>query len=237
MRRLALAAALLALPALAPAYAEEGEHAEHADGHEPVCTAAAGDEECLEYWEHNVNWWSWDYRAPVKDPSHRHMPPPFGFALINFAVFGLIMYRLAARPLRDFVRTRHTTIKRDLDEAAAAKAAASAKLREYEAKIAGIEDEVARLVAQVKREAEEEKQRLIAQAAEQAKRLREDAEAQVRAEVRRIERALKREAVESALATAEKVLREKLSGDDQKKLADRYVADLEGHRATTSVRS
>ncbi len=230
MKRLALAL-MLALPVAA--VAEEG--AEHEEA--AACTTASSDEQCANYWEHHVNWWSWDYKEPVKDASHRHMPAPFGFALINFAVFALIMYRLAAKPLRDFVRTRHVTIKKDLDEAAAAKAAATAKLKEYEAKIAGLEDEVAKLVAQVKREAEEEKQRLIAQAAEQAKRLRAEAEAQMRAEVQRIERALRREAVESALATAEQVLREKLSGDDQKKIADKYVSDLEGHKAAAAVQS
>jgi F-type H+-transporting ATPase subunit b len=235
MRRLAVIG--ISVAALATtAFAGEGE-GEKVEGHEEaaVCTAAATDEQCAEFWESNINWWSWDYKDPVKDPEHRHMPPPFGFALINFVVFGFIMYRLAAKPLKEFVRTRHVTIKKDLDESAATKASAAAKLREYEEKIAKIEDEVAALVAQIRKEAEAEKARIVAAAAEQAARLKADAEAQVKAEIARIQRALRREAVESALATAEATLREKLGADDQKKLADKYLAELEGQKGSAVV--
>jgi F-type H+-transporting ATPase subunit b len=197
-----------------------------------VCTASANDEECREYWEHTINWWSWDYKvSPAQDREHRHMPPPFGFALINFAVFAMIMYRLAAQPLITYVRTRHITIKGDLEEAAELKAEAQARLTEYEQRIAGLDQEVAELIAQVRAEAEAEKARLIEQAAEQAKRLAADAKAQIASELERTRAALRREAVEAALATAESVLREKLSTDDQKRLAERFVVEMEGSKA------
>src|SRR5262245_55311966 len=51
-----------------------------------------------------ANWWSWDYKK-------KHLPPPFGFALVNFGIFALIMARLAGKPFRQFVLDRHLRIR------------------------------------------------------------------------------------------------------------------------------
>ncbi len=233
---LAVALAAFALPFAARA---EGEAPAEAGGQgEAACTASSTDEQCAEYWEDHINFWSWDYKeSPDQRREHRHMPPPFGFALINFAVFGFIMFRLAGKPLAEFVRTRHVTIKKDLDEAAALRAEAAAKLKEYQDKVAGIDAEIEALLTEFKRAAELEKARLVAAAAEQAARLKADAEAQIKSELNRTLRELRREAVTAAIAAAEAVLRDKLSLDDQKRLADRYVAELEGSTPAVAVRS
>jgi F-type H+-transporting ATPase subunit b len=237
MKRLALLA-LLAAPGFAFAEGEEGAHHEGGAHEAMMCDASSPDEACLEFWEHNINWWSWDYKAgPDQAPEHRHMPPPFGFALINFGVFLLIMYRLGGKPLAEFVRTRHVTIKKDLDEAAALRREASKKLEEYELKIAGIDEEIDHLIAQIRKEAEEEKARIVAAATEQAARLKTDAEKQIQLEIGRTQRALRAEAVAAAVTLAETLLREKLGPDDQKRLTDRYLADLEGEKRASAVRS
>ncbi len=241
MGRFLAAAALVAL--LVPAAHAQpeieavlGEHPTH-EG-EGSCTAASSDEQCAEYWEHHVNWWSWDYKEPHQFPEHRHMPGPFGFALLNFAVFAFIMYKLAGKPLKEFVRTRHVTIKQNLDEAATLRAEAARKLEEYQRKVAGIEAEVAGLLAEIRAQAEAEKARIVAAAAEQAARLRADAEAQIRNELARTRRELRREAADAAIAAAEAILREKLSLDDQKRLGDRYVAEVaESGRPQAAVRT
>ena len=237
-RKFAFAAALTLGAPVAVALAQEGVPGTGSmanEGHEPTskphgelhCTAESGDEECLEYWESHINWFSWDYKAPYADPSHRHMPPPFAFALINFAVFAFILYRLAAQPLKDFVRTRHTTIRKDLDEAARLHTEADTKLREYDAKIAGLDAEITTLLAQVRSEAETEKARIIASAETEAVRLKADAEAQIAREIAEVRRALKAEAVAQAVALAEQLILQKANEGDQVKLTERFVADLE----------
>jgi hypothetical protein len=140
LRAAGLALSLVALGA-PRALAEEAATIERLDV-PAACPATAGeaaDEECEVYWQNHINWTSWDYKAgPEQLPEHRHMPPPFLFALVNFAVFLWIMWRLAARPLADFVRARHTTIRKDLDEAQALHREAEARLHEYQARIAGL---------------------------------------------------------------------------------------------------
>ena len=192
------------------------------------CTAESSDDECLEYWEHHINWLSWDYRPGAGQAAeHRHMPPPFGFALINFAVFAAIMYRLAAKPLADYTANRHATIRKDLDEATALHHQADAKLKEYGAKIAGLDAEIDALVAAVRSDAAEDKARIIAEAEQQAIRLRQEAEVQIQVELRRMRSALKVEAVNAAIAAAEQILAASATAQDQQRLVERFVSELD----------
>jgi F-type H+-transporting ATPase subunit b len=204
----------------------------------PTAMTEAADDECREYWESHINWWSWDYKGgSEQSPEHRHMPPPFAFALINFAVFAAIMYKLAAKPLQDFVRTRHLTIRKNIDEAAVLHREAEAKLREYEGKIASLDREIETLLAQVRAEAEAEKARIVEGAARQAERLKAEAEAQIRNELERVRRELKVEAVNAAVAAAQAAIGEKAGAEDQARLVERFVAEMEGARPNKPVAS
>jgi F-type H+-transporting ATPase subunit b len=174
-----------------------------------------------------VNWWSWDYGAKAKDPTHKNWPAPFGYALINFAIFLTIMSRLAWKPLKQFMVDRHDSIAKNLDEAAKLRAAAEATLKQYEAKIAGIDREVDTLLAQIKKESEAEKARIMAAAEADAKRLKEDAERQIAAEIDRARRELRRGVIEQAVAAATESLKQNIAADDQRKMAEKYVHDVE----------
>jgi F-type H+-transporting ATPase subunit b len=164
------------------------------------------------------------------------MPAPLGFALINFAIFAAIMYRLAGRPLREFVSARHIGIKKELSEASELRRAADEKLKEAEARLAGIDQEIEKLVSGIRAEAEAEKARLIATAEAEAARIQRDAQALMASEMSRLERELRREVVDAALAAAEKMLREGVTADDQRKLTERYITGLESAPSPT-VRS
>ncbi len=177
-----------------------------------------------------VNWWSWDYGPNAKDPTHKGWPAPFGFALINFGIFLGIMYRLAWKPLKAFMQQRHDGIAKNLDEAAALRAAAEATLKQYEAKIKGIDAEIDALLKTIQKEAEAEKARIIATAEAEAKRLKADAERQIAAEIDRARRELRVGVIEAAVQAADAALRKNIAADDQRKMAEKYVADVE-HRA------
>jgi F-type H+-transporting ATPase subunit b len=203
-----------------------GEHGEHGDA---VCTAESSEHECFEFWEHHINWWNTDYKkGPTQLPEHRHMPPPFGMALINFCIFAVIMYRLGGRPLIEEVRTRHLRIKKDLDEAAELRQAAAAKLKEYEGRLAAVDAEVNTLITQLRADAEAEKAQMIANAEVEAERIRREAEGQIATEMLRIRRELRREVVEAAIATARKVIEQNTTPEDQRRLAEQYLSELAG---------
>ena len=174
-----------------------------------------------------VNWWSWDYGAKAKDPAHKGWPAPFGFALINFAIFLGLMSRLAWKPLKQYMAARHDAIAKNLDEAARLRAEAEKTLKVYQDKIGGIDREIDTLLAQIKKEAEAEKARIIATAEADAKRLKEDAERQIGAEIESARRELRRGVIEAAVAAAESSLKKNIGADDQRKMAEKYVHDVE----------
>jgi F-type H+-transporting ATPase subunit b len=230
MNRFLLGAAILAAlsistPALAeeePAHegehhaeAQQGEHkaeAHHAEGHHgPVIQ----------------NWWSWDYGPNAKDPAHKHWPPPFGYAIVNFGIFLAIMWKLAGKNIAQMVRDRHDRIKKDLEEAARLQKAAQGKLEEYGRRVKDVEREVETLLEQVRKEAEADRARIIAAAEEQAKKIKEDAQKQIEAEIARARTELRRGVIEAAMASAEEALKKNIGADDQRKMAEKYVAEVE----------
>ena len=174
-----------------------------------------------------VNWWSWDYGPKAKDPTHKGWPAPFGFALINFGIFLAIMSRLAWKPLKKFMADRHDDIAKNLDEAAKLRAEAEATLHKYQEKIGGIDREIDTLLATIRKEAEVDKARIMAAAEADAKRLKEDAERQIAAEIESARRELRRGVIEAAVAAAEASLKKNIAADDQRKMAEKYVADVE----------
>jgi F-type H+-transporting ATPase subunit b len=224
-------------PTEAPKAAEaakpaEGEHAAQpgAEHHQPGAEhhAAGGEHAEGHHEEHGiVNWWSWDYGPKAKDPAHRHWPAPFGFMLINFAIFLGILSRLLFKPLKAMAASRHEEIRRNLDAASKLRAEAEAKLREYEDKVKNVDAEIDSLVAQLRAEAEAEKARIIANAEAEAQRLRADAQKQIDSELARVRAELKSQLVETVVATAESILTKNIGADDHRKMAERYVADLE----------
>lgn len=174
-----------------------------------------------------VNWWSWDYGPNAKDPTHKGWPPPFGFALINFGVFLAIMSRLAWKPLKAFMVQRHDGIAKALDDAAKLRAEAQALLDAAQRRVAGVDAEIDALLATIRKEAEAEKARIVANAEADAKRLKVEAERQIAAEIERARRELRRGVIEAAVAAADETLRKNIAADDQRKMAERYVADVE----------
>jgi len=155
------------------------------------------------------------------------LAPPFGFAIINFVVFLGLMSRILGKPLKQMVRDRHDRIKTDLDEARKLREGAQAMLSEYQKKVENVDAEVAALLETIRKEAEAEKARIIAAAEEQAVRLKADAEKQIAAEIERAKIELKRGVTEAAVSAAGELLKKQIGADDQRKMAESYVANLE----------
>jgi F-type H+-transporting ATPase subunit b len=221
-----------------PTEAKPGEagHAAEAKGAHPSAEHTGGGEHAAggEHGEAHhepahgiVNWWSWDYGPKAKDPTHRGWPAPFGFMLINFVIFLGILSRLLFKPLKNMAASRHEEIRRNLDAASKLRAEAEAKLREYEDKVKNVDAEIDALVTQLRSEAEAEKARIIANAEAEAQRLRADAQKQIDSEMARIRAELKAQLVDSVVGIAEQILTKNIGADDQRKMAERYVADLE----------
>ncbi|MFH0900019.1 MAG: ATP synthase F0 subunit B [Pseudomonadota bacterium] len=155
------------------------------------------------------------------------MPPPFSMALFNFAVLAFLLGKYAGPPLAGFVRNRHHSIARQLDEAASLREEAKRKLAEYQRRLSSLDGEIAQISASMRAEAEAERNRILAEAQAKIARMKRDAEQQIQADIQGVRAALEREVVTAAVAAAEKLLREKMTDADQRTLSDHFLAGLE----------
>lgn len=177
-----------------------------------------------------ANWWSWDYGPTAKEPEHRHLPPPFGYALINFAIFAALIYKLAANPLKKFVRGRHDQIGAGVISAKQHQTEAAELLARAEADLAKLQSETQNIIETLRREANEEKERIVAQAQAQADRIRKDAEQQIQGDLLVAREALRQELVDTATQVAETMVRGATSDADEARFVDQLVAKVETER-------
>jgi F-type H+-transporting ATPase subunit b len=177
-----------------------------------------------------INWFHLHYNKDVEggtlEPGEEPMPPGLLFALINFAVFVSILVKFAGPKLATYLRVRHETVKGQLDEAARLRAEARDKLDEYNRRIEGMDQEVTRLMHEIRAEAETERDHMLAQARIQAEALTREAQLRIESEIARARLALEREVVTAAVAAAEKVLRERTTPEDQERLFDGFITSL-----------
>ena len=227
-----------------PAHAEPAHPAgsEHAPLHGEAATAdhgAAHGEHAAAHGEHGgaheagpviENWWSWDY-----GPGKTHHHPPFGFALINFAVFLLILNKLAGKSFKEFLANRHLEVRKALDRARELEKQAQDQLAEYEKKSQAMTAEVDALLKSMKEQAQIERQKIIAKAEAEAEKLLKDAEAQVQQTIEGAKRDLERKTALLAVDLAEKLVATRLSDMDQRNLVERFVTQVETQSTHTAM--
>src|SRR6266446_2184962 len=145
---------------------------------------------------------------------------------INFLILLFILQRLLYRPLLAKMAERTQAIQKSLDEAQAARAAATRQQEENEARLRAAHAEAAGIRAQALKEAGEEQRRLVEAARGESQRLVETAKAQLDADVRRAREELRREVAEIATAVAEKLVRRSLRDEDHRRIVAEAIAKV-----------
>lgn len=213
-RALTLAALLTgSVGALAPAAVAVAQHEEEAHGE------GGGEHAEAEHGEHaapGVNWFTWE----------AGLPPPMLASLLNFGIWlGLIVF-LGRKPIASFLANRRRGIEDGLGEARRLEEAAQKKYDEYSERIENLDNEVEKLRADFKRAGLEERDRIVAEASARAEKMHAEATFLVEQQLKTLRQELTREAIEAAIAAAEKILRERSTAADQQRLADEYLSRL-----------
>lgn len=154
------------------------------------------------------------------------MSPPFIFMLINFGIFLVILAKYLAPAGTKVAQERHDMIKTALDEAAKLREQAQKKLTEYEARIKNVDAEVKTIIDDIRATADEDKKRILENAERQAAQMKRDAELRIAAEIEMARAQLSREVATAAATATEKLLREKTTPDDQKKLVGNFISGM-----------
>lgn len=141
----------------------------------------------------------------------------------NFVILGAVFVVLLRKRVKSGLESRRSAILTELGEAARLREDAAARAKEIDDKVAALDGDIARLVAEFTAEGERAKKRLIDEASKQAERMRADAEASMAQEIERERRRLRDEVVANAVRLAEEILRSEVKDADRERLAREYV--------------
>ncbi|HEY6477018.1 MAG TPA: ATP synthase F0 subunit B [Polyangia bacterium] len=161
-----------------------------------------------------------DHEAPQIDGKK------LALQLLNFGVLLFILVKFGGPAISKALAARHQQLKADLAAASVARAEAEARLKQQEARLAALEQEIDGIRKGVKAEAEAEKARLIATAEERAKRIKEETSFVLDQQIKEAEARLRREVALAAVDLAEQMVRKSLRAADQERLVDTFVADV-----------
>jgi len=150
------------------------------------------------------------------------------FKWINFAIVAGVIVWVFGKKLPPVFRKKAEAISSAIANAANAKAAADAQLREAETRLANLQKEVAGLRALAEKEAAAEVERLRAATRSEAQKIAAAAKAEIEAAERAARLELKALAANLAVDGAEILLAKQLTPKAQESLISDFVKSLEG---------
>ena len=145
---------------------------------------------------------------------------------VNFVIFAGILYKLAAKPIKQFFASRKIDINTELTDLETQKIKVQKALKEAKAQLAAVAAERDQLIQQYIAEGEAEKAKIIEKAEQSAERLKNMALMTIEAETKKAAADLKREIVETAVKLSERIIKEKIVPEDQQRLVDDYLAKV-----------
>jgi F-type H+-transporting ATPase subunit b len=151
--------------------------------------------------------------------------------VINFGILVAGYYLLGRKPVAAALQNRRDTISREIDEAQKMRLEAEARAKVYQGKLEKLEEEVQTAREALVRAGEAERDRIVGEAEAKADRMHRDAEFLVEQELKQIRLDLWKSTVETAVATAEELLKKRVTPADQERIAEDYLADLGGKKA------
>lgn len=173
--------------------------------------------------------------AAANDGSHvEAAPTPFAgtiaqsiAAIVVFLVVFTVLKQKAWGPIVKSLSDRENKIRRDIEEAEAARARAEATQREYQAQLATAEQTVREMLAKATGDAEQVAAGIQKRAQAEAEETKEKAVREIDAARRDAIRQVHEQAAILATNVAEKILRRNLNADDQRDLVAASLDQLQ----------
>jgi F-type H+-transporting ATPase subunit b len=147
--------------------------------------------------------------------------------LIVFLALVVVLGKFAWGPISEGLRAREEKIRRDIEEAEAARARSEAALKEYQAQLATAEAKVRELLGKATADAEQIATGIKMQAQKDAEETRERTTREIDSARRDAVRQVHEQAAVLATNVAEKILRRNLNPDDQRDLVASSLDQLE----------
>lgn len=145
------------------------------------------------------------------------------FPTINFVGLVAILFYFGRKPLSAMVRERRAAMKSMVEEAEHQKADAERKFREYEQKLQNYEQEAKQAIDKAKTDAEEMRKKIMSAAMLASEKMIKESEASVRANLEEFKFKIRSEVVNKAVEMSEKIIRDRLSTEDHRRIVNEYV--------------
>lgn len=145
----------------------------------------------------------------------------------NFAALVFILVYFLRRPIANYLVDRSQQIRHALVEAAATREQASADLASVQARLAALPAELEALTARGADEVKAEQARIKVLAASERERVLAQTRREIDQQYRLARRALVQETAEQAAAIARARIERDITPDDQTRLIDRYLTQVQ----------
>jgi F-type H+-transporting ATPase subunit b len=152
----------------------------------------------------------------------------FYLKLINFLIFGGLMFWLLKGVLSSAFRARTTEIEAKLAQSESDRAEGEAQLRELETKMAGLHEELDGIMAKAEAEASAEKQRIIEAAKAEAGQILAQVQSEIEYQKRLAEIELRELVAKLAVESAEQRIQRQVQGDTVSWIMDQAIARIGG---------
>ena len=146
--------------------------------------------------------------------------------VVTFIVLLIVLKKVAWKPILAALDQREAAIKESLEKAEKAKEEAQKVLDENKSNIAKAEEESKKIIDQSRTYAEKLKDQIIRESKEQAKKIVEDASQEIDRKKEAAFNDLKNQVAEIAIIAAEKILKETLNKESNKKIVDKYISEI-----------
>lgn len=148
------------------------------------------------------------------------------FPLINFGIFGGVLFYALRKPTKEFVSRRSHEMERQMTEAKRLYEKEKDRYLEAEKKLKEVEEDKLRLTEMLQEEMKELEKRSDAALKNQIERIKQDGEQRVAEEIRKAVFTLKAQMIESVIIETKKELKQKMDPKKHQKLAEAYIEDI-----------
>jgi F-type H+-transporting ATPase subunit b len=152
------------------------------------------------------------------------------WTVITFAIVFFVLRKLAFGRIQGMIDQRRDRIKEALDAADEARDEARGLLEQHRALIADARSQSEKILAEARADADAQRERVRSEAGADLERRLEENRREIEAENRRLVEQIRREVVELTLIASEKVTGKVLDADDQRRLIDEAVGEIDFDR-------
>ena len=145
------------------------------------------------------------------------------YRVMNFSVLFIGLFLLLRKPLSKALNSRIEGIRAQLEELEAKKKAAEDELAGYNEKLAMLDKEAEKIVAEYIQQGEDARDRILKEAESAAEKLEAQAQKNIEHEIAKAKQELQQDVIAKALVKAEDLIKAKITEDDQNRLVDEYL--------------